>query len=196
MSWPLPNQKLVLQLICRTWLRSTSQTSALWSSRKTSACPVSHWMILTPMFHHSVQICYLSKQLLSEHSRLLLPVLQRSDTHPLLLSETGWAEFSSRPSSSFFFFFYLTLFSSLWLLLVCPKWAKIQKNHTEKSSVVLLIVCSSALRAIELIKWVKHCQCWWTSWIYLHVYRTFFCSVSPQTADNLQGCSKNNQTLC
>lgn len=35
---------------------------------------------------------------------------------------------------------------------VCPKWAKIQKQHTEKSSVVLLIVCSSALRAIELIK--------------------------------------------
>lgn len=106
MSWPLLNQKPVLQLTCRTWFRSTSQTSGLWSSRKTSACRVSHWMILTPMFHHSAQICCLSKQLLSEHSRLLLPVLQRSDTHPLLLSETGWAEFSSRPSSCFFFLFF------------------------------------------------------------------------------------------
>uniref|UniRef100_A0A3Q1CFG0 Cms1 ribosomal small subunit homolog n=1 Tax=Amphiprion ocellaris TaxID=80972 RepID=A0A3Q1CFG0_AMPOC len=37
-------------------------------------------------------------------------------------------------------------------LQICPKWAKIQKQHAEKSSVVLLIVCSSALRTIELIK--------------------------------------------
>ncbi|AWP13367.1 putative protein CMSS1 isoform 2 [Scophthalmus maximus] len=37
-------------------------------------------------------------------------------------------------------------------LQVCPKWAKVRKQHTEKSSVILLIVCSSALRTIELIK--------------------------------------------
>uniref|UniRef100_A0A3Q3LH43 Cms1 ribosomal small subunit homolog n=1 Tax=Labrus bergylta TaxID=56723 RepID=A0A3Q3LH43_9LABR len=43
-------------------------------------------------------------------------------------------------------------FSFLSLPVVCPKWAKVQKQHTEKSSVVLLIVCSSALRTIELIK--------------------------------------------
>eukprot|EP00066_Takifugu_rubripes_P017835 XP_011607101.1 PREDICTED: protein CMSS1 [Takifugu rubripes] len=46
----------------------------------------------------------------------------------------------------------LTHTLSSYLKQVCPKWAKIQKNHTEKSSVVLLIVCSSALRAIELLK--------------------------------------------
>uniref|UniRef100_A0A671V2K3 Cms1 ribosomal small subunit homolog n=1 Tax=Sparus aurata TaxID=8175 RepID=A0A671V2K3_SPAAU len=46
----------------------------------------------------------------------------------------------------------LTHTLSSYLKQVCPKWAKIQKQHTEKSSVVLLIVCSSALRAIELIK--------------------------------------------
>ncbi|XP_053296665.1 protein CMSS1 isoform X2 [Pleuronectes platessa] len=46
----------------------------------------------------------------------------------------------------------LTHTLSSYLKLVCPKWAKIQKQHTEKSSVILLIVCSSALRAIELIK--------------------------------------------
>ncbi|XP_041663570.1 protein CMSS1 [Cheilinus undulatus] len=46
----------------------------------------------------------------------------------------------------------LTHSLSSYLKQVCPKWAKIQKQHTEKSSVVLLIVCSSALRAIELIK--------------------------------------------
>uniref|UniRef100_A0A3Q2ZXS4 Cms1 ribosomal small subunit homolog n=1 Tax=Kryptolebias marmoratus TaxID=37003 RepID=A0A3Q2ZXS4_KRYMA len=34
----------------------------------------------------------------------------------------------------------------------CPKWAKLQKQHTEKSSAAVLIVCSSALRTIELIK--------------------------------------------
>ncbi|XP_051998719.1 protein CMSS1-like isoform X2 [Xyrauchen texanus] len=37
-------------------------------------------------------------------------------------------------------------------LQVCPKWAKIQKQHTQTRSVVLLIVCGSALRTIELIK--------------------------------------------
>nr|XP_046259075.1 protein CMSS1 isoform X2 [Scatophagus argus] len=46
----------------------------------------------------------------------------------------------------------LTHTLSSYLKQVCPKWAKIQKQHTEKSSVVLLIVCSSALRTIELIK--------------------------------------------
>uniref|UniRef100_UPI0037E71861 protein CMSS1 isoform X2 n=1 Tax=Semicossyphus pulcher TaxID=241346 RepID=UPI0037E71861 len=46
----------------------------------------------------------------------------------------------------------LTHSLSSYLKQVCPKWAKIQKQHTEKSSVVLLIVCSSALRTIELIK--------------------------------------------
>ncbi|XP_071334485.1 protein CMSS1 isoform X2 [Trachinotus anak] len=46
----------------------------------------------------------------------------------------------------------LTHSLSSYLKQVCPKWAKIQKQHTENSSVVLLIVCSSALRTIELIK--------------------------------------------
>lgn len=46
----------------------------------------------------------------------------------------------------------LTHTLSSYLKQVCPKWAKLQKQHTEKSSVVILIVCSSALRTIELIK--------------------------------------------
>uniref|UniRef100_A0A3Q3X566 Cms1 ribosomal small subunit homolog n=1 Tax=Mola mola TaxID=94237 RepID=A0A3Q3X566_MOLML len=46
----------------------------------------------------------------------------------------------------------LTHTLSSYLKHVCPKWSKIQKQHAEKSSVVLLIVCSSALRTIELIK--------------------------------------------
>ncbi|XP_073701168.1 protein CMSS1 [Garra rufa] len=41
---------------------------------------------------------------------------------------------------------------SSYLKEVCPKWAKIQKKHTQTRSVVLLIVCGSALRAIDLIK--------------------------------------------
>ncbi|CAL8322815.1 unnamed protein product [Merluccius merluccius] len=46
----------------------------------------------------------------------------------------------------------LTHSLSSYLKEVCPKWAKVQKQHTEKGSVPLLIVCSSALRTIELIK--------------------------------------------
>ncbi|AWP13366.1 putative protein CMSS1 [Scophthalmus maximus] len=46
----------------------------------------------------------------------------------------------------------LTHSLSSYLKQVCPKWAKVRKQHTEKSSVILLIVCSSALRTIELIK--------------------------------------------
>ncbi|XP_064167049.1 protein CMSS1 [Anguilla rostrata] len=46
----------------------------------------------------------------------------------------------------------LTHSLSSYLKEICPKWAKVQRLHTEKRSVALLIVCSSALRAIELIK--------------------------------------------
>ncbi|KAM9850523.1 protein CMSS1 isoform 2-T2 [Aulostomus maculatus] len=46
----------------------------------------------------------------------------------------------------------LTHSLSSYLKQICPKWAKLHKQHTEKNSVVLLIVCSSALRTIELIK--------------------------------------------
>ncbi|CAN2390038.1 U3-containing 90S pre-ribosomal complex subunit, partial [Pristimantis euphronides] len=41
---------------------------------------------------------------------------------------------------------------SSYLREVCPKWSKLSKNHKEKKSVLLLIVCSSAHRALELIK--------------------------------------------
>ncbi|NXC67891.1 CMS1 protein, partial [Anhinga anhinga] len=37
-------------------------------------------------------------------------------------------------------------------IAVCPKWAKLRKNHKEKKSVVMLVICSSALRSLELIK--------------------------------------------
>nr|XP_057938054.1 protein CMSS1 isoform X2 [Doryrhamphus excisus] len=46
----------------------------------------------------------------------------------------------------------LTHSLSSYLKQICPKWSKVQKQHTQKSSVVLLIVCSSAIRTIELIK--------------------------------------------
>ncbi|KAI4896959.1 hypothetical protein NFI96_017930 [Prochilodus magdalenae] len=41
---------------------------------------------------------------------------------------------------------------SSYLKEVCPKWAKVQKKHTQTHSVLLLIICSSALRTIDLIK--------------------------------------------
>ncbi|XP_061569829.1 protein CMSS1-like [Cololabis saira] len=46
----------------------------------------------------------------------------------------------------------LTTSLSSYLQRICPRWAKIQKQHREQSSVVVLIVCSSALRAVELTK--------------------------------------------
>ncbi|KAJ8013318.1 hypothetical protein DPEC_G00052020 [Dallia pectoralis] len=46
----------------------------------------------------------------------------------------------------------LTHSLSSYLKEICPKWAKVQSKHTEKSSAVMLIVCSSALRVIEVIK--------------------------------------------
>ncbi|KAF4087334.1 hypothetical protein AMELA_G00094050 [Ameiurus melas] len=56
------------------------------------------------------------------------------------------------PESCFLMSNDLTHSLSSFLKEVCPKWAKVQKQHTQTRSVVLLIVCSSALRTIELIK--------------------------------------------
>ncbi|XP_071417314.1 protein CMSS1 isoform X2 [Pithys albifrons albifrons] len=41
---------------------------------------------------------------------------------------------------------------SSYLKEICPKWAKLRRNHKEKKSVVMLVICSSALRSLELIK--------------------------------------------
>ncbi|XP_062389554.1 protein CMSS1 [Sardina pilchardus] len=46
----------------------------------------------------------------------------------------------------------LTHTLSSYMKEVCPKWAKLQKRHTLKRSLVIIIACSSALRVLELIK--------------------------------------------
>ncbi|XP_078513863.1 protein CMSS1 isoform X2 [Lissotriton helveticus] len=46
----------------------------------------------------------------------------------------------------------LTHTLSSYLKEICPKWAKLCKNHKEKKSLLVVIVCSSAHRALELIK--------------------------------------------
>ncbi|KAF5923908.1 hypothetical protein HPG69_010337 [Diceros bicornis minor] len=46
----------------------------------------------------------------------------------------------------------LTHSLSSYLKEICPKWVKLWKNHGEKKSVLLLIICSSAVRALELIR--------------------------------------------
>ncbi|XP_054556640.1 protein CMSS1 isoform X4 [Talpa occidentalis] len=46
----------------------------------------------------------------------------------------------------------LTHSLSSYLKEICPKWAKLCKNHSEKKSVLMLIICSSAIRALELIR--------------------------------------------
>ncbi|KAI7808836.1 protein CMSS1, partial [Triplophysa rosa] len=56
------------------------------------------------------------------------------------------------PDSCFLNINDLTHSLSSYLKEVCPKWAKIQKQHTQTRSIILLIVCGSALRTIDLIK--------------------------------------------
>uniref|UniRef100_A0A669QSC7 Cms1 ribosomal small subunit homolog n=1 Tax=Phasianus colchicus TaxID=9054 RepID=A0A669QSC7_PHACC len=56
------------------------------------------------------------------------------------------------PDSSFLPANDLTHSFSSYLKEICPKWAKFRKNHEEKKSVVMLVICSSALRSLELIK--------------------------------------------
>ncbi|KAB0341817.1 hypothetical protein FD754_018743, partial [Muntiacus muntjak] len=46
----------------------------------------------------------------------------------------------------------LTHSLSSYLKEVCPKWVKLRRNHSEKKSVLMLIVCGSAVRALELIR--------------------------------------------
>ncbi|XP_028616062.1 protein CMSS1 isoform X1 [Grammomys surdaster] len=46
----------------------------------------------------------------------------------------------------------LTHSLSSYLKEICPKWVKLRKTHTEKKSVLMLILCSSAVRALELIR--------------------------------------------
>ncbi|KAM4796621.1 protein CMSS1 [Rhinophrynus dorsalis] len=49
----------------------------------------------------------------------------------------------------------LTHTLSSYLKEICPKWSKLSKNHKEKKSVLLLVVCSSAHRTLELIKLIN-----------------------------------------
>lgn len=46
----------------------------------------------------------------------------------------------------------LTHSLSSYLKEICPKWVKLRKTHSEKKSVLMLIICSSAIRALELIR--------------------------------------------
>ncbi|KAM4888649.1 protein CMSS1 isoform 2-T2 [Thomomys bottae] len=46
----------------------------------------------------------------------------------------------------------LTHSLSSYLKEICPKWMKLRKNYTEKKSLLMLIICSSAIRALELIR--------------------------------------------
>nr|XP_058920857.1 protein CMSS1 isoform X6 [Kogia breviceps] len=46
----------------------------------------------------------------------------------------------------------LTHSLSSYLKEICPKWVKLRKNHSEKKSILMLIICGSAIRALELIR--------------------------------------------
>ncbi|KAM4699840.1 LOW QUALITY PROTEIN: protein CMSS1 [Discoglossus pictus] len=49
----------------------------------------------------------------------------------------------------------LTHTVSSYLKEICPKWSKLTKNHKTKKSIVILLVCSSAIRALEIIKLIN-----------------------------------------
>uniref|UniRef100_A0A8C5LQB3 Cms1 ribosomal small subunit homolog n=1 Tax=Leptobrachium leishanense TaxID=445787 RepID=A0A8C5LQB3_9ANUR len=49
----------------------------------------------------------------------------------------------------------LTHTISSYLNQICPKWSKLSKNHKEKKTVLVLLVCSSAHRVLELIKLIN-----------------------------------------
>lgn len=56
------------------------------------------------------------------------------------------------PDSCFLKYNDLTHSLSSYLKEICPKWVKLRKTHNEKKSVLMLILCSSAVRALELIR--------------------------------------------
>ncbi|CAO2632026.1 Protein CMSS1 [Lemmus lemmus] len=58
----------------------------------------------------------------------------------------------SLPDSCFLKANDLTHSLSSYLKEICPKWVKLRKTHVEKKSVLMLIICSSAVRALELIR--------------------------------------------
>lgn len=151
MSWPPLKRNRAAQLICRMWSRSTSQTSALWLSRRSSNCRVSQRK--SPQLETSVNICRSD-----DWPRSLSASLHPPDSCFLSCNDLTHSLSSYLKQGEFYLWhtLFLNTFSVLIFRshLVCPKWAKIQKQHSERSSVVLLVVCSSALRTIELIKWV------------------------------------------
>lgn len=78
------------------------------------------------------------KTLLSSHYSQTRSVIEQEDL--------------TLPDSCFLSSNDLTHSLSSYLKEVCPKWAKLQKQHTQTGSIMLLIVCGSALRTIDLIK--------------------------------------------
>lgn len=76
MSCPLRSPNRAVRQTCRTWWRSTSQTSAPWSSRRSSSCWVSQGAsLLNQKFSHYLLIWFTSVTVFPPSpSRLLLPV--------------------------------------------------------------------------------------------------------------------------
>lgn len=115
------------------------------------------WVVLSSLISVNKSWCVDSRRspsaLPPSSHRLFLPVQQWPHTQPVLVPQARWGANKIHIQSwvlTFEHLIFLLLFS--FYSQVCPKWAKVQKQHTVKSSVVLLIVCSSALRTIDLIK--------------------------------------------
>lgn len=113
MSCPLRSQSQAVLQTCRTWSHSTSQTSSLWSSRRSSNCRVSQ---SKSPFISSVNICW-SIDSLRSPSALLRPTdscfLSSNDLTHTLSSYLKQGEccpkssiiFTSEHTSHFYFLF-------------------------------------------------------------------------------------------
>lgn len=160
MSWPPLSLNQVDLLTFRTCSLSSSQTNALWSSRRSWSWRVSQG--LDPVFFFLCEVavyCCVDSPRSSLVSsppasfRLLFPLLQRPDSQPLLLSETQWVTPPNLQHRHLFFiiyfFFPAQFFFSFFFLLLHQFVPNGQKSESSTQTGVQSSCSSSAVLLSE-----------------------------------------------
>lgn len=160
MSWPPLSLNQVDLLTFRTCSLSSSQTNALWSSRRSWSWRVSQG--LDPVFFFLCEVavyCCVDSPRSSLVSsppasfRLLFPLLQRPDSQPLLLSETQWVTPPNLQHRHLFFiiyfFFPAQFFFSFSFLLLHQFVPNGQKSESSTQTGVQSSCSSSAVLLSE-----------------------------------------------
>uniref|UniRef100_A0AAX7VL43 Cms1 ribosomal small subunit homolog n=1 Tax=Astatotilapia calliptera TaxID=8154 RepID=A0AAX7VL43_ASTCA len=127
-------------------------TDVLATSEPKPGCPADLQDLVTQYFKDKRSVIEQEELKVQGESRQITLSLHIQSISAEMLTHRDQRVLSHPPDSFFLSSNDLTHTLSSYLKQIAPKWAKIQKQHTEKSSVVLLVVCSSALRTIELIK--------------------------------------------